>query len=277
MSINSVRRLLQSQASAIMGIINTTPDSFSDGGQFLAAEFAVKHGLKLVQEGADILDVGGESTRPGADSVSLQAELDRVIPVVERLVAETSTPVSIDTYKPQVMQAAVDAGASMINDVNALRANGALDVARASNVPICLMHMLGSPKNMQKAPSYDDVVADVIAFLNQQIKQCQSHGIDKDDLIVDPGIGFGKTVAHNLALLKALPDLVEKTGCKILIGVSRKSMIDTLLDRKVQQRLPAGLGLAVQARLNGAKILRVHDVRATYDAVRAVEAVLRGL
>ena len=260
-----------------MGIINTTPDSFSDGGQFLAAEFAVKHGLKLVQEGADILDVGGESTRPGADSVSLQAELDRVIPVVERLVAETSTPVSIDTYKPQVMQAAVDAGASMINDVNALRANGALDVVQTSNVPVCLMHMLGSPKNMQKAPSYDNVVADVIAFLNQRIKHCQSHGIDKHDLIVDPGIGFGKTVAHNLALLKALPDLVEKTDCKVLIGVSRKSMIDTVLDRKVQERLPAGLGLAVQARLNGAKILRVHDVRATYDAVRAAEAVLRGL
>ena len=256
-----------------MGIINTTPDSFSDGGQFLSADFAVKHGLKLVAEGADILDIGGESTRPGAEPVSLQEELDRVIPVIEQLVVQTPTPISIDTYKPEVMLAAIEAGASMINDVNALRSDGALEVAKQTKVPVCLMHMLGAPKNMQKQPVYDNVVADVTAFLNQQIEQCELIGIAKEDLIVDPGIGFGKTVAHNLSLLNAVSELYDKTGCAVLIGVSRKSMINSVLGREVNDRLPASVGLAVQARLNGAKILRVHDVRATYDAVRMVEAV----
>ena len=257
-----------------MGIINTTPDSFSDGGQFLSADSAVQQGLKLIAEGADILDIGGESTRPGAEPVSLQEELDRVIPVIEQLAAQTATPISIDTYKPEVMSAAVAAGASMINDVNALRADGALDAAKKAQVPVCLMHMLGAPKNMQKQPSYDNVVAEVTVFLNQQIERCEAHGIAKQDLIVDPGIGFGKTVAHNLALLNALPELNENTGCTVLIGVSRKSMINSVLGREVEERLPASLGLAIHARLNGAKILRVHDVGATHDALRVVEAVL---
>jgi len=257
-----------------MGIINTTPDSFSDGGQFLSADSAVQQGLKLVTDGADILDIGGESTRPGAEPVSLQEELDRVIPVIEALVAQTATPISIDTYKPDVMLAAIAAGASMINDVNALRADGALEVAKQAQVPVCLMHMLGEPKNMQKQPSYNNVVAEVIEFLNQQIERCESSGIAKQDLIVDPGIGFGKTVAHNLSLLNAVSEFNNKTGCAVLIGVSRKSMINNVLDREVEDRLPASVGLAVQARLNGANILRVHDVRATYDAVRVAEAVI---
>ncbi len=260
-----------------MGIINTTPDSFSDGSEFIETELALKQGLKLVSEGANILDVGGESTRPGAEPVSLQEELDRVIPVIERLVAQTSTPISIDTYKPEVMLQAVSAGASMINDVNALRSDGALDAAAQANVPVCLMHMLGSPKSMQKQPLYDNVVDEVILFLSQQVQQCELRGMSKSNLIVDPGIGFGKTVAHNLALLNAVPELQKQIGCEVLIGVSRKSMIDTLLGRKVDERLAASLGLAVQACLNGAKILRVHDVRATHDAVRAAEAVLNGI
>jgi len=279
LSTNPIRQLLQGrslegQRSAIMGIINTTPDSFSDGGQFLSADSAVQQGLKLVTDGADILDIGGESTRPGAEPVSLQEELDRVIPVIEALVAQTATPISIDTYKPDVMLAAIAAGASMINDVNALRADGALEVAKQAQVPVCLMHMLGEPKNMQKQPSYNNVVAEVIEFLNQQIERCESSGIAKQDLIVDPGIGFGKTVAHNLSLLNAVSEFNNKTGCAVLIGVSRKSMINNVLDREVEDRLPVSVGLAVQARLNGANILRVHDVRATYDAVRVAEAVI---
>lgn len=277
MSTNLIRPLLQRQRAAIMGIINTTPDSFSDGGQFFSAESAFKHGLKLADEGADILDIGGESTRPGAEVVSLQDELDRVIPVIERLSAATSVPISIDTYKPEVMLAAVNAGAHMINDVNALRADGAIAAVAQTKVPVCLMHMLGSPKTMQKEPVYNNVVTQVIDFLNMQIDQCTQNGIARADLIVDPGIGFGKTVTHNLSLLNAISVLRETTGCDVLIGVSRKSMISRVLGRDVDDRLPASLGLAVQACLNGAKILRVHDVRATYDAVRAAEAVLTGV
>jgi len=250
-----------------MGIINTTPDSFSDGGNFLSADLAVEHGLTLVEEGVDILDIGGESTRPGAQEVSLQMELDRVIPVIERLNVETPIPISIDTYKPEVMLAAVNAGASMINDVNALRTEGALAAVAKAQVPVCLMHMLGSPKTMQKAPTYENVVGEVIEFLNQQIEQCVQSGVARSDLIVDPGIGFGKTVPHNLLLLNSVSLIREKTACDVLVGVSRKTLMS------VEERLSASLGLAVQACLNGAKILRVHDVRATYDAVRSVEAV----
>ena len=276
LSSNPIRQLLQSEASAIMGIINATPDSFSDGGQFLSVDAAVKQGLKLAEEGADILDIGGESTRPGAEPVSLQEELDRVIPVIEALAAQTPIPISIDTYKPEVMSASVAAGVSMINDINALRADGALDAAAKAKVPVCLMHMLGAPKNMQNKPAYDDVVSDVIRFLQHQIDQCKTSGIAKEDLIVDPGIGFGKTVAHNLSLLNAVSEINNTTGCEVLIGASRKSMINTVLGREVDDRMPASLGLAVQACLNGARILRVHDVRATYDAVRIAEAVVNG-
>ncbi|MFT4629321.1 MAG: dihydropteroate synthase [Dinoroseobacter sp.] len=256
-----------------MGIINVTPDSFSDGGRFVQVDSALQHGLALSSEGADILDVGGESSRPGATEVSVQEELDRVIPIIEILAKETATPVSIDSYKPQVIRAAVAAGAAMINDVNALRAEGALQAAAQTQVPICLMHMQSQPKTMQQSPQYKNVVADVIEFLTQRIVACTEAGISIDSLIADPGIGFGKTLQHNLALLNAVPEMRAKLGCELLIGVSRKSMIDILLKRPIDQRLYASLGLAVQATLNGAKIVRVHDVRATYDAVRCVEAV----
>lgn len=256
-----------------MGIINVTPDSFSDGGRYVQVDTALQHGLALTNEGADILDVGGESTRPGAAEVSLQEELDRVIPIIETLVKETATPISIDSYKPQVIRAAVGAGAAMINDVHALRAVGALQAAAETQVPVCLMHMQSQPKTMQQSPRYENVVADVIEFLEQRIVACTDAGISGDRLIADPGIGFGKTLQHNLALLYAIPEMRTKLGCELLIGVSRKSMIDALLQRPVDQRLFASLGLAVQATLNGAKIVRVHDVRATYDAVRSVEAV----
>jgi dihydropteroate synthase len=266
---NSILQLLKRPQVAIMGIINVTPDSFSDGGRFVEVNTALQCGLALADEGADILDVGGESTRPGAAEVSLQEELDRVIPIIK----ETATPISIDTYKPHVMRAAVRAGAAMINDVNALRADGALHAAAQTQVPICLMHMQSQPRTMQQSPQYKNVVSDVIQFLKQRIATCTELGISSDRLIADPGIGFGKTLQHNLALLSAVPEMRAKLGCELLIGVSRKSMIDTLLKRPIDQRLYASLGLAVQATLNGAKIVRVHDVRATFDAVRSVEAV----
>jgi len=256
-----------------MGILNVTPDSFSDGGHFVSADEALNRASTLIEQGADIVDIGGESTRPGADEVSLQQELDRVIPVIERLADETDTPLSIDTYKPAVMKAAIAAGASMVNDVNALREPGAIKCIGELNVPVCIMHMQGTPNSMQREPYYNDVVAEVSAFLSSRIEACVSAGLEQHDLIIDPGIGFGKTLQHNLALLAAIGTLGEQTGCEVLIGVSRKSLIDHLLDRPVDKRLAASIGLAVQAVLNGAKIVRVHDVQATHDAIRSVEAV----
>lgn len=256
-----------------MGILNLTPDSFSDGGRFVDADNALRHALAMAQSGADILDVGGESTRPGADKVTLQEELDRVIPVIERIASETATPISVDTCKPAVMRPAVAAGATMINDVNGLRAEGAMELVAELEVPACIMHMQGTPQTMQQDPRYDQVVDEVIMFLQTRVQHAKQHGIPNNMLIVDPGIGFGKTLEHNLALLAKIPLLRATTGCDVLIGVSRKSLIDHLLSRSVDERLPASLGLAVQAALNGAKILRVHDVQATHDAVRAAEAV----
>jgi len=273
MSENSIRSLLRLDKSLIMGVVNITPDSFSDGGQFNDSSLAVEHALSLVEQGADILDIGGESTRPGAEDVSVEQELKRVIPAIEALKAQTTVPISIDTYKPQVMRAAVEAGASMINDVNGLRAPGAVEVAAAANMPICIMHMQGQPQTMQARPKYESVVAQVDAFFKQRITTALDAGIKLDDIILDPGIGFGKTLKHNLELLKSVPQLRVSTGCQMLLGVSRKSLIDKLLGRAVDQRLPASLGLAVQSILNGAKIVRVHDVRETYDAIRVVEAV----
>ena len=255
-----------------MGVVNVTPDSFSDGGEHDQIESAFNHALELVSQGADILDIGGESTRPGASKVSLQQELDRVIPVIEKLSQATDVPISIDTYKPQIMQAAVGSGASMINDVKALQEDGALEIASDLGVSVCLMHMLGDPSMMQNRPNYNNVVEQVIAFLQDRIKACEQKGIDNYNIVIDPGIGFGKTLEHNLQLLAAVPEL-KSLGHEILIGVSRKSMIGDLLQRSVEQRMPASVGLAVQSVLNGAKIVRVHDVQATYDAVRSVEAV----
>ena len=271
---DTIRPLLGGKAAAIMGIVNTTPDTFSDGGRFLNIEDAYTHAMTLVDQGADILDIGGESTRPGAQPVGLQEELDRVLPVIERLANATDVPLSIDTYKPQVMLAAVKAGASMINDINGLRAEGALEAAATVKVPICLMHMQGEPKDMQAAPDYQDVIKQVSIFFRERLDQCIKHGIAKRDVILDPGIGFGKTLQHNLALLNNIESLNSMFGCEMLIGVSRKSLIDQLFGRSVEQRLPASLGLAVQAVLNGVKIARVHDVRSTVDAIRAVEAVV---
>lgn len=256
-----------------MGIVNVTPDSFSDGGRFNSVDAAVEHGLQLVEEGADILDIGGESTRPGAETVTVEQELDRVIPVIEKLVQQNDSPISIDTSKPQVMQAAIAAGAAMVNDVRALQTSGAIESVADSAVYVCLMHMQQQPQTMQQNPSYKNVVQEVVEFLKQRSQICEKHGISRDRIIVDPGIGFGKTIEHNLALLKAVPELAEQTDSEVLIGVSRKSMIDHLLNREVDQRMAASVGLAVQAALNGAKIVRVHDVRASFDAIRCVEAV----
>ena len=257
-----------------MGVINTTPDSFSDGGAFFKTDSAVRHALELVEQGADILDIGGESTRPGAEKVSLQEELDRVIPVIERLKNLTDTPISIDTYKAPVMHDAVLAGASMVNDVNGLRSLGALECVAELGVPVCIMHMQGKPENMQAAPKYSRVVDDVSQFFTERISACLAAGIKQDDILLDPGIGFGKTLQHNLQLLNHIPEIRLQHGCDVLLGVSRKSLIDALLSRPVGQRLPASLGLAVQGVLNGVKIVRVHDVRETHDAVRMVEAVV---
>lgn len=274
MASRLIESVLQQPQAAIMGIVNVTPDSFSDGGQFLNSDSAFRHALQLVEQGADILDIGGESTRPGAEIVSLQQELDRVIPVIEKLAQETDTPISIDTYKPQVMDEAVRAGASLVNDVNALRAEGALEMVAKLKVPVCLMHMQGQPKTMQQSPKYRSVVDEVIEFLADRIDQCLSVGIDAKHIIVDPGIGFGKSLEHNLSLLKGIEKIESNLDCPILIGVSRKSMIDQLLDRSLEKRLSASIGLAVQAVLNGAKIVRVHDVQETYDAIRSIEAVM---
>lgn len=257
-----------------MGIVNVTPDSFSDGGRFASAQTALEHALDLIDQGADIIDVGGESTRPGAEPVSLQHELDRVIPVIEALRAQSDVPISVDTYKPAVMSAAVKAGASMINDVNALQAEGAISAAVEASVPVCLMHKKGSAATMQDAPKYQHAVNEVLDYLLARKAACVAAGMVASDIVLDPGIGFGKTLEHNLQLLGALPKFKKAAQSEWLIGVSRKSMIDHLLQRKVSERLPASLGLAVQAALNGARILRVHDVRATHDALRSVEAVL---
>jgi dihydropteroate synthase len=256
-----------------MGILNVTPDSFSDGGRFLDRAAALAQGRALVAEGADILDVGGESTRPGAASVSVQEELDRVIPVIEALAGELRVPLSIDTSKPEVMRAAVAAGAALINDVAALRRPGALAAAAEAGVPVCLMHMRGEPGTMQRQPMYRDVVAEVRDFLAGRVAACETAGIPRDRLLVDPGFGFGKTLAHNLALLRDLAAL-RGLGVPVLAGLSRKSMIGALLDgAPVGERLYGSLAAAVLAVERGAAIVRVHDVAPTVQALRIVAAV----
>jgi dihydropteroate synthase len=257
----------------VMGILNVTPDSFSDGGRYLSPEAAVAQGLRLRAEGAAILDIGGESTRPGAEPVSVQQELDRVLPVIEALAPELDIPISIDTSKPEVMQAAVGAGAGMINDVNALRAAGALEAAAAAAVPVCLMHMQGEPRSMQQAPQYGDAVAEIKAYLAVRLAACMQGGIPRSRLLVDPGFGFGKTLQHNLALLAGLAAFAE-LGVPLLVGVSRKSMIGALTGRDPGQRLAGSLAAAVLAAERGARIIRVHDVAATVDALAVTQAVM---
>jgi dihydropteroate synthase len=265
---------LDLSAPCVMGILNVTPDSFSDGGRFLSAEAAVSRAMAMQQAGAAIIDVGGESTRPGAAPVSEKEELARVLPVIESLSASLQVPVSVDTMKPRVMTAAVAAGASLINDVNALQAPGAMDAAAASGAAVCLMHMQGQPRTMQQSPVYADVVGDVRTFLAERVRDAMAAGIPRDRIVVDPGFGFGKTLAHNLRLLESLDRFVA-LGVPVLAGISRKSMIGTLLgDRPVDDRLHGSVAAAVIAAMKGARILRVHDVGATVDALKVVTAVM---
>ncbi|GHA69007.1 dihydropteroate synthase [Cognatilysobacter bugurensis] len=257
----------------VMGIINVTPDSFSDGGRHDTADRAIAHGVRLAQEGADVLDVGGESTRPGADEVSVDEELRRVLPVIERLARETTLPISIDTSKPEVMRAAVQAGAGLINDVRALRMNGALEAAAELAVPVVLMHMQGEPGSMQAAPDYDDVVADVHRFLAERIFAAEMAGIPKSRLVIDPGFGFGKTIEHNLALLARL-DAFTNLGVPLLAGLSRKRTIGELTGRDAPEaRVHGSVAAHLIAAQRGAVLLRVHDVAATVDALKVWHAV----
>lgn len=255
-----------------MGILNVTPDSFSDGGAHFSLNQAVCRAREMVAEGADIIDVGGESTRPGAQGVSLQQELDRVVPVIAAISAEIPIPISVDTSKPQVMRESVAAGAGLINDVTALRIPGALQAARDLSVPVCLMHMLGEPRSMQQQPAYRDVVAEVRIFLEERVRACEEAGISRDRLLLDPGFGFGKNLDHNLTLLKNLRTIAD-IGLPLLIGISRKSMIGKILDeRPVDGRLFGSLAAVVMALERGAAIVRVHDVAPTVDALRVVAA-----
>ncbi len=266
-------RILKLDRPRVAGIVNVTPDSFSDGGEHDTIEAAVAHGLRLGGEGADVLDVGGESTRPGAEDVSVEEELRRVIPVIERLAKETSLPISIDTSKPEVMRAAVAAGAGMINDVYALRREGALEAAAELGVPVVLMHMQGEPRSMQDAPDYDDVVGEVHRFLAERIFAAEMVGIAKKKIIIDPGFGFGKTPQHNLLLLAQLERIAE-LGVPVLIGLSRKKTIGDLTGRNdPHDRIHGSVAAALIAAQRGARLLRVHDVAATVDALKIWNAV----
>jgi dihydropteroate synthase len=256
-----------------MGIVNVTPDSFSDGGKFTHTSAAVAHALNLVEQGADILDIGGESTRPNATPVSLQEELDRVIPVIEALAGQISVPISIDTYKPAVMAAAIQAGASIVNDVRALQEHGALQVVINSDVGVCLMHMQGTPQTMQVNPQYTDVVDEVTSFLLKRAEVCVTAGIAKNRIVLDPGFGFGKTREHNIALVRAL-DQLQMLGYPLLVGLSRKSILGQVTGQDVDARLYASVAAAVISAMKGAKILRVHDVKATVEALKVVAAIV---
>lgn len=257
----------------VMGIVNVTPDSFSDGGKFVSTHLAVEHALKLIAEGADILDIGGESTRPGAAPVSLDEELSRVIPVLQALSKISTVPLSIDTYKPEVMRAGIAAGADIVNDVRALQEDGAIEVVANSNAGLCLMHMQGTPQTMQLAPDYVDVVGEVKQFLTDRLHLAIAHGIAKERILLDPGFGFGKGTAHNIALIQHLDNLAE-LGQPILVGLSRKAVLGKIAGGDEQQRLYAGLAASVISVMKGAKIVRVHDVKATVDALKVVAAVM---
>ncbi len=265
-------RQLDLSRPQVMGILNVTPDSFSDGGDFLDPAKAAARAVQMVAEGAAIIDVGGESTRPGAAAVPVDEELQRVIPVIEALRAAVPVPVSIDTRKPEVMQAAVAAGAGFINDVNALQQSGAVAMAASLEVPVCLMHMQGVPESMQESPAYDDVLAEVGGFLTGRAAVCMPQGIPRERILLEPGFGFGKTTTHNLQLLQQLEQLVA-TGFPVLVGLSRKSLIGKVLDLPVDKRLYPGLALAVLAVWKGAAIVRCHDVRETREALEMCRAV----
>ena len=257
----------------VMGVLNVTPDSFSDGGRFANLDAALRQAEQMAAEGAAIIDVGGESTRPGAAAVSAQEEIARVLPVVEGIAARLHIAVSIDSSKPEVMQAAVAAGASMVNDVYALRRQGALEMAASLGVAVCLVHMQGEPRTMQSSPHYDDVAGEVAAFLTARVDACVAAGIERERITVDPGFGFGKTARHNLELLANL-ERIHALGLPLLVGVSRKDTLGKLTGRPIEGRLAAGIAAAVLAVERGAHIVRTHDVRATLDALKVAAAVM---
>ena len=271
-SLKIGRHDLKLDRARIMAVLNTTPDSFSDGGRFVGLDAALAQAERLIAEGADVLDVGGESTRPGAESVSAEVEIARVVPLIEAVAARFDVPISIDTSKPEVMRAAVAAGAGLINDVNALRAEGALDAAAALKVSVCLMHMQGEPRTMQDAPHYDDVVGEVKRFLADRVLACRMAGIDPKRLVIDPGFGFGKSLEHNLALLAQLGQFAS-IEAPLLVGLSRKRMIGAITGREVDQRATGSVAAALLAVERGARIVRVHDVAATCDALKMYEAL----
>ena len=269
-------RIIDLTRPVVMGILNVTPDSFSDGGKYAAVDQALNYAARMVAEGATIIDVGGESSRPGSLPVEESLELARVVPVIEGIAAASNIAISIDTAKPAVMAAAVAAGACIINDIHALRASEARSIAAATQAGVCLMHMQGEPRTMQDSPHYNDVVAEVIAFLLHRRQACVAAGVASDAIAVDPGIGFGKKLEHNLALLKELPRFAA-LDAPLLIGVSRKKMIGEILGKPMAERLHGGLGLAALAVVHGARIIRTHDVGPTRDAICSVTAVLQGM
>ena len=274
MQLDCAGKILDLSEPRVMGILNVTPDSFSDGGQFISIETALTQARQMVAEGAAILDIGGESTRPGAAVVAADEEMARVVPVIEAIHAEIDIPISIDTMKPEVMRAAVSAGAGLINDVQALQRDGALAAAAELNVPVCLMHSQGMSQIMQDAPRYDNVIKEVTDFLLARVAACEAVGITRDKLILDPGFGFGKKANHNLKLMKHLSFLID-TGFPVLVGVSRKSMIGALLDVSVEERLAASLSLASLAVWQGAKLVRSHDVKETVQAIAMCHHVMQ--
>jgi dihydropteroate synthase len=265
-------RVLDLSVTRVMGVVNVTPDSFSDGGRFVKADAALDQARQLIAAGASILDVGGESTRPGATPVSVQEELDRVLPVIQTLVSEADVVLSVDTSTPEVMREVARAGAHLINDVRALSREGALQAAVEVGLPVCLMHMQGQPGTMQMGPEYDDVVVEVERYLQSRIHACEAAGLKRQQLLVDPGFGFGKTLGHNLSLLKHLERFTQ-WGCPVLVGMSRKSMIGDLLGKPLDQRLYGSLAAAVAAAMQGAAVVRVHDVAETADAIAVINAM----
>ncbi len=263
---------LESQSPLIMGVLNVTPDSFHDGGQFNQLDSAVLRAEQMVAEGVDIIDIGGESTRPGAEKITIQEECDRVIPVIEKLSQSLMVPISIDTRNTIVMQYALEAGASIINDVNALNDAGAMDLVAEKNTPVCLMHMQGLPETMQAAPQYTDVFNEIYSYLEQRVKLCEQKGINRKKIYIDPGFGFGKTLNHNLMLLGQLSRF-KKMGCPILVGLSRKSMFGKILNVETEGRLYGSLAGALLAVIQGADIVRTHDIKETRDIIKVYEAV----
>ncbi|MDX1635140.1 MAG: dihydropteroate synthase [Marinobacter sp.] len=272
MIIDFAGRPLDMARCRVMGVLNVTPDSFSDGGRFNHLDAALAQAHRMVAEGAAFIDVGGESTRPGAAPVSLQEELDRVCPVVEALARETDAIISVDTSSAQVIREAAALGAGLVNDVRALQREGALAAAVATGLPVCLMHMQGQPATMQERPEYDSVLREVTGFLMDRVRVAEEAGIPATKVLLDPGFGFGKSLAHNLELLRSL-DQMRALGYPLMVGMSRKSMLGQITGREVSERLPAGLAAATIAAIKGAAVIRVHDVRETVDAIRVVTAM----